>query len=281
MSIIVHIGKPGSFSHAAARIQYGIEHTYLGCKSFTDVFRNVAEGHAEIGVIPIENSLAGSIYENYDLFNRFPVYISAEQYLKVEHYLLCKKSGKPDAERLKEIQTVYSHPKALEQCQSFLEEHPWMKPTVAQDTATAAHQVASSDDTTLAAIGGIDSAHLYRLQVLASHVEDDRYNYTRFVYITKTKQKDERANKCSLQLEVKHEPGSLVHVLQVLNTYGLNMTKIESRPIHGKPFEYQFYLDFEFDVHKRDVAEKAIDDIVKKSNYVKVLGIFKAGIITI
>jgi chorismate mutase/prephenate dehydratase len=281
MSIIAHIGKPGSFSHAAARILYGFEHTYLGCKSFANVFQNVVEGHAEIGIIPIENSLAGSIYENYDLFNKYPVYICAEQYLKVEHFLLAKKGNGSREERLKETKIVYSHPKALEQCQSFFAEHPWMKPTVALDTATAAHQVASSDDMTVAAIGGIESAHLYRLSVLADHVEDDRYNYTRFVYITKTKQKNTEANKCSLQIEVKHEPGSLMSVLRVLSEYSLNMTKIESRPIHGKPFEYQFYLDFEFDPLKLEVAEKAIDDIMRKSNRVKVLGMFKAGVIAV
>jgi prephenate dehydratase len=279
MSIIVHIGKPGSFSHAAARIQFGVDHTYMGCKSFDEVFKNVSEGHAEIGIVPLENSLTGSIYENYDLFNTYPVIINAEQYLKVEHYLLCKKGDVSNEARLRQITAVYSHPKALEQCQSFFEEHPWMRPTVANDTATAAYQVASSTDMNIAAIGSLEAAHLYRLYVLAKHVEDDRYNYTRFVYITKQNSKVNGANKCSLQLEVKHEPGSLVQVLQILKKYSLNMTKIESRPIHGKPFEYQFYLDFEFDPDDKQTLDLVLDEMRTNSHRVQILGLYKSGLL--
>lgn len=277
MSIIVHIGKPGSFSHVAARTQYGADHTYIGCKSFEGVFQSVLEGNAEIGVLPIENSLAGSIYENYDLFNRYPVHIISEQYLKVQHFLLCKKSEHNDLERIKKISTVYSHPKALEQCRSFFSSHDWMKPTVAIDTATSAYQVASSDDMTVAAIGSLESAHLYRLDVLVRNIEDDRNNYTRFVYITKNKGNNPQTNKCSLQFEVKHEPGSLVRVLQVLSTHKLNLTKIESRPIHGKPFEYQFYMDFEFDPKHREGLDAVIDELRRNAHTVKMLGIYKAG----
>ncbi len=277
MSIIVHIGKPGSFSHAAARTQYGTDHTYIGCKSFEDVFRTVAEGNAEIGVVPIENSLAGSIYENYDMFDKYSVSIATEQYLKVEHYLLCKKSHATDTERMREMITVYSHPKALEQCRSFFNNHDWMKPTVAIDTATSAYQVASSDDMTVAAIGSLESAHLYRLHVLARNIEDDINNYTRFVYIIKKKADNPQANKCSLQFEVKHEPGSLVRVLQVLSAHKLNLTKIESRPIHGKPFEYQFYMDFEFDPKDREELDTVIDELRRNTHIVKILGMYKAG----
>lgn len=281
MSIIVHIGKPGSFSHTAARALYGIDHTYMGCKSFKEVFRNVSEGHAELGVVPIENSLAGSIYENYDLFNKYPVHICAEQYLKVEHCLLCKKKDIADGKRLQEIETVYSHPKALEQCQSFFEKHAWMKPTIALDTATAASQVASSSDMTLAAIGSLESAHLYRLHVLADHVEDDRYNFTRFVYITKQETVDPQANKCSLQLEVRHKPGSLVKLLQVLHEQSLNMTKIESRPIHGRPFEYRFYLDFEFNQGSVVSAKEVIEKMRTSCLHLNVLGMYQAGVFDI
>jgi len=277
MSIIVHLGKPGSFSHAAARVFYGADHTYLSAKSFEDVFKSVAEGNAEIGVVPIENSLAGSIYENYDHFNIYPVHISAEQYLKVEHYLLCKKGELPREERLKQIEIVYSHPKALEQCRSFFDTHGWMKPTVAADTATSAYQVASSDDLTIAAIGGLESAHLYRLHVLAEHIEDDRYNYTRFLYISKSAVMIQKSNKCSLQFEVKHEPGSLVQMLKVLHKHRLNMTKIESRPIHGKPFEYNFYVDFEFDPNIRNELNGVIDELKRNTHTVKILGMYEAG----
>lgn len=274
MSIIAHIGKPGSFSHMAARAKYGTSHTYLGCNSFADVFRSVSEGNSELGIVPLENSLAGSIYENYDLFNLYEVHIVAEQYLKVEHYLLAKKSGKPLKERLEEIKTVYSHPKALEQCESFFENHNWMKATAAQDTATASALVASSSDISIAAIGGLESSHLYRLQIVAKKIEDDRYNFTRFVYISKSKNHEAKnANKCSLQIELAHTPGSLVATLSVLQKYNLNMTKIESRPIHGKPFEYQFYLDFEFG--SKGVLEKALSEMKKTTHKIKELGFYE------
>ncbi|MBP6993957.1 bifunctional chorismate mutase/prephenate dehydratase [Candidatus Woesebacteria bacterium] len=281
MSIITHIGKPGSFSHAAARMQYGADHTYIGCSSFEEVFCTVAEGNAEIGVIPLENSLAGSIYENYDLFDKYFLHITAEQYLKVEHFLLCKRSGDPASDRLQQLQTVYSHPKALEQCKQFFNSHPWMKPTVSKDTATAAFEVASSDDFGIAAIGSLESAHLYRLQVLKRNVEDDRHNYTRFVYISKQKESMSSATKCSLQFEVKHEPGSLVMVLNVLKDRGLNMTKIESRPIHGKPFEYRFYMDFEFDSSTYDVHKDILEKLKDSTHAIKLLGLYASAKITI
>lgn len=281
MSLIAHIGKPGSFSHLAARAQYGIDHTYLSCGSFADVFKIVSEGDAEIGVVPVENSLTGSLYENYDLFNTYPLSICAEQYLKVEHFLLAKKGEGSGEERLKQIKIVYSHPKALEQCKEFFSAHPWMKPTIANDTATAASQVAISDDLSLAAIGSEDSAHLYRLTVYARNIEDDTYNYTRFIYIHKSSKLIDYANKCSLQLELAHKPGSLVHVLQIISEHGLNLTKIESRPIHGKPFEYRFYVDFEFSQKQRNTIDIILSEVKKHCDRMKVLGVYKAGIINV
>lgn len=281
MTLIAHIGKPGSFSHLAARAQYGIDHTHLGCSSFADVFKIVSEGDAEIGVVPVENSLSGSLYENYDLFNTYPLSICAEQYLKVEHFLLARKSEGSGEERLKQIKIVYSHPKALEQCKEFFSAHPWMKPTIANDTATAAAQVAGSNDVSLAAIGSEDSAHLYRLAVYARNIEDDTYNYTRFIYIHKSTARIDQANKCSLQLELAHKPGSLVSMLQVISSHSLNLTKIESRPIHGKPFEYKFYIDFEFTQKQVDGIENILSEIKRCCDRMKVLGVYKAGIINV
>ena len=281
MSLIAHIGKPGSFSHLAARAYYGIDHTYMGCSSFAEVFKLVSVGDAEIGVVPVENSLAGSIYENYDLFNKYPLSICGEQYLKVEHYLLAKKNGKEGEDRLREITLVYSHPKALEQCRGFFEAHPWMKPTIATDTATAAAQVAASSDTHVASIGSADSAHLYRLGVYAKNIEDDKQNYTRFIYVRKDKQTITGSSKCSLQFEVTHKPGSLIRTLQVISDHQLNLTKIESRPIHGKPFEYQFYVDFEYTPDQSATIPKALDLIKGQCDRLLVLGIYKAGIIHI
>lgn len=281
MSIIVHIGKPGSFSHAAARLQYGPDHTYIGVSSFAEVFRTVSSGDAEIGVVPIENSLAGSIYENYDLFNRYHVSICAEQYLKVEHYLLARKTAVTSIDRMRVIKQVYSHPKALEQCRDFFTMHPQMIPTLATDTATAAAMVAGSKDDTIGAIGSLESAHIYRLDVTARNIEDDSANYTRFVYIEQSQRIAPDSSKCALLFEVKHQPGSLIKVLEVINRHGLNITKIESRPIHGKPFEYQFYLDFEFTGDQRPTLDTILSEITQSSHRLKVLGVYKAGVLMV
>jgi chorismate mutase/prephenate dehydratase len=156
-----------------------------------------------------------------------------------------------------------------------------MKPTIANDTATAESQVAISDDLSLAAIGSEDSAHLYRLAVYARYIEDDSYNYTRFIYIHKSSKPVDHANKCALQLELAHKPGSLVDVLQIISDHGLNLTKIESRPIHGKPFEYRFYLDFEFTQKQRDIIDSILSDVKKHCDRMKILGVYKAGIINV
>jgi prephenate dehydratase len=277
MSIIAHIGKPGSFSHAAARQKYGSSHTYFSCATFEDVCKAVIEDHAEIGVLPIENSLAGSLYENLDLLNTYPLSIYAEQYLRIEHFLLAKKGNVETEKRLEQIRVVYSHPKALDQCTKFFEKHPHMKPTLGPDTSTSAYHVAQSDDLTLAAIGSREAAHLYRLHILASNIEDDRHNYTRFIYVSKKPCEKEKVNKCSLQFEVKHTPGSLVAVLDVLRAHSLNMTKLESRPIHGKPFEYQFYCDFEFSKSQEKTLTEVFHKIEDATQHSKVLGIYEAG----
>lgn len=141
--------------------------------------------------------------------------------------------------------------------------------------------MAASSDTHVASIGSADSAHLYRLGVYAKNIEDDKQNYTRFIYVRKDKQTITDSSKCSLQFEVTHKPGSLIRTLQVISDHQLNLTKIESRPIHGKPFEYQFYVDFEYTPDQSGAIPKALDLIKAQCDRLLVLGIYKAGIMHI
>ncbi len=239
MKRIVYQGIKGSFSYLTAVKQWGEEHRLTGMNGFREVFEAVAEDRADLALIPIENSLAGSIYENYDGLIRYDLSIIGEAYTKIEHCLL----GYGEIASLKK---VFSHPKALEQCGVFLRAHPWISPVLHTDTAGAAADVARWGDPSLGAIASRESAELYGLQVLRANVEDEPNNYTRFLFVAKSPSTAAPANKCSLSFTLEHTPGKLAEVLEHLSRQGANLTKIESRPLKTKPFEYVFYLDIEF-----------------------------------
>ena len=275
---VAYLGILGSFSYAAARALYGEHTTYRGCPTFSDIFEAVSSGSTTYGVIPLENSLAGSIYENYDLLYEYRLRIIAEYYLPVTHYLLMKKSPASSRERVDTVHTVYSHPKALEQCSRFLREHPQMQSVASADTATAAQRVAQSDDATVAAIGSAALAELYDLTIVAEHIEDDTRNYTRFVSIATDDTAEPYADaplKLSLAVTIAHTPGSLVHFLtRLYEDHHVNMTKIESRPLPHKPFEYIFYIDG----LTRPLTARALDEMVTSisaaATKVRVLGMY-------
>lgn len=185
MSIIAYLGKPWSFSYIAAYGAFGAHHTYRGCATFAEIFKEVREGIADIGVVPVENTLAGPIQETLDLLKTSVVRIIREQRLKVEHFLLAKPSGLGETQRIREIHTVYSHPKALAQCKHFLKRYPWIRQIECDDTATAAHMIATAEDVSIAAIASKEACRWYDLQVVAGNIEDTLQNYTRFVHVVK------------------------------------------------------------------------------------------------
>jgi prephenate dehydratase len=239
MKTIVYQGIKGSFSYLTAVKRWGEGNHFLGMNTFREVFEAVAEDLADAAVIPIENSLAGSIYENYDGLIQHNLSIGGEAHTKIEHCLL----GLGDVENLKK---VFSHPKALEQCTVFLRAHPQIKSVVHADTAGSAADVAAWGDPTIASIASLECAELYGLKVLRAQIEDEPNNYTRFLFVEKGSPQIEKANKCSLSFTLEHTPGKLAGVLQHLSQHGMNLMKIESRPIKTKPFEYVFYVDVEF-----------------------------------
>ncbi len=277
---ICYQGVPASYSFNAAQAVFGEDNTFKGCARFAEIFKAVGDGVADCGIIPIENSLASSIFDNYDLLYREDVYVVGEYYLPIQHFLLTKQiDGVSTEERLNQIKKVFSHTQALEQCSQFFDEHPELEEIVYSDTAGAARHVAESSDTDIAAIASQEAAALYGLEIIGENIQNQQNNITRFVVIAKVPVKDSEVDKGSIILELAHnKPGALLEVLTIFASENINLSKLQSRPIGGSSFEYMFYIDFEFDGNIEKI-EKVMDKVKEHTAYLKKLGYYKAGII--
>lgn len=276
MKTVAYLGIPGSFSHIAARTYFG-DAEYLGKATFKMVFDALRNGDAEYGIVPVENSLAGTIYENYDYLNQYLVNAVGEVYVHVKHQLLVSDGSQNAVQAVAGIRKVYSHPKALEQCTRFFEQHPKIEQIAVSDTAAAAKRVAESHDPTLAAIANEEAARIYGLRMLVDNLQDDPQNYTRFLVLTKNRSVAPNSDKCSILFTIPHKPGSLVTALSFLANHGVNLTKIESRPISGKPFEYVFYVDFEFTPDKVKEIDSILHGFRSATSTLKVIGFYPKG----
>ena len=232
-------GEPGSFSHEAA-MNMVADAVIVPCTLSADAFAALANGTAEAAVIPIENSLAGSVLEHFDLLLTHDVKVERETLLRIRHNLIAISGASTS-----EIDRVFSHPVALAQCRRFLAEHPRMEAFSFYDTAGSVKQLMELRDRHVGAIASEAAAHFYGAQILQADIEDNPENYTRFFLVRRTIDSvaDPEANKVSLAFSVENRPGSLVAALAELSDLGTNLTKIESRPVHGKPWEYIFYVD--------------------------------------
>lgn len=280
---VVFQGKEGAFSHIAGIKFFGERNTFYGVENFEDIFLALKTNKADFGIVPIENSIAGSVYENYDLLIKYKFFIAGELYLKISHNLLGIKTDiSPLSKRLKVIKKVFSHYKALEQCNKFFRKHPWMEKVDCGDTAGAALLVSNSQNISYGAIASKFSAKIYDLDILLENIEDNQANYTRFLIIQKEKpavNNSRSFQKCSLAFSLRHKPGSLYRTLGIFAQRGINLTKIESRPINGKPFEYLFYLDFEFlkGKDKINLFTEIINELKKETKKIFVLGLYNKG----
>ncbi|MBI5152378.1 prephenate dehydratase [Candidatus Peregrinibacteria bacterium] len=264
---IIHHGIPGSFSHSAAVKIFGQNNTFISAENFNDVFAAVSKNKADFGVVPIENSLAGSIYENYDYLSKCNLRIAAEHQLKIEHHLIGLLKQR--------ITHIFSHQKAFEQCREFLKKLPHVTTMICSDTAAAVKHVSEQRNIHFAAIAGMEAAKLYNLLVLKKNIEDNPRNFTRFLVISNHQKSVKNADKCSITFALKHQPGSLHNALKIFAENNLNLTKIESRPIHGKPFEYIFYIDFEFNSKSLPKVRRILNVLKKQSERLKILGFYK------
>jgi prephenate dehydratase len=259
-------GEPGSFSHEAA-IKLEADAVIVPCSLSADVFAALSEGAVDAAVIPIENSLAGPVSEHYDLLLAHDVQVERETLLRIRHNLIALPGVSID-----ELRRVYSHPVALAQCRRFLAEHPAMKAFASYDTAGSVKQLAETHESGAAAIASKTAAGYYGAQILAANIEDNPENYTRFFFVRRAAEAtvDPAANKISLAFFLENRPGSLVEALSALSAIGTNLTKIESRPVHGTPWEYVFYVDCQ--LHSAAEGTRAVEVLRPHCSKVKELG---------
>lgn len=240
MTAVAIQGELGSFSHAAALAVHGSEVRLVPCVDFPELFRTVTEGEAEHGVVPIENSLAGSIHENYDLLLANPLCVVGETEVRVRHCLIVRPGT-----TLEQVSRVASHPVALAQCRKFFAAHPMITAVPAYDTAGSVRDLMDYRVAADAAIASDLAARLYGGSVLMEGLEDDPANFTRFLLVSRhpAPVPPSATSKTSLVISLANVPGSLHRALGSFARRGLDLSKIESRPIPGRPWEYVFYLD--------------------------------------
>jgi prephenate dehydratase len=262
-------GEPGSFSHEAA-IKLAADAVIVPCSLSADVFAALAQGSVEAAVIPIENSLAGSVLEHFDLLLTHDVKVERETLLRIRHNLIAISGAAMD-----EIVRVFSHPVALAQCRRFFADHLRMEACAFYDTAGSVKQIVELGDRRAAAIASEAAAQYYGAQILQSGIEDNTENFTRFFLVRRTQDavSDPQSNKISLAFSVENRPGSLVAALTKLSGQGTNLTKIESRPVHGKPWEYIFYVDAQ--IHSFEEGSRVIQALSSHCFMVKELGRYR------
>lgn len=263
---IVYQGVEGAYSQMAAEAYFGKEADSFHVDTWRDAMEAIKKKKADYAVLPIENSSAGIVGENYDLLMEYDNYIAAEQSIKVEHALLGVPGGK-----MSDITCVYSHEQALRQSVDFLDEHRDWERIKMKNTAVAAKKVTEEGKKNQAAIAGAVNAELYGLEILQENINYSNENTTRFIIVTSRKIYLEKAGKISICFEVPHESGSLYHILSHFIFNNINMVKIESRPIKDKSFEYRFFVEFEGKLTDSAV-QNALSGIREEASTMKILG---------
>ncbi len=263
--VVAFQGEIGAYSEEAAFHFFGSSIQAKPCESLDNVFKAVEQGKAQFGIVPIENSLEGSISRVYDLLLDSSLKVCGETELRVVHCLIASPETRIDL-----IKKVYSHPQALGQCQAFLK-HLDCELIPTYDTAGSVKMIKEKGITDGAAIAGTRAAEIYGMKIIATEIEDNPNNFTRFFILAKQDSPPSGNDKTSIVFSVKHRPGALYEFLQDLASRNINLTKIESRPTRQRPWEYNFYLDFEG--HREDkAAREALNSLERNSLFVKVLG---------
>jgi chorismate mutase/prephenate dehydratase len=266
---IAFFGAPATYSHLAAREKFGSAVTLLPTASISEVFQEVRQGRVSFGVVPIENSTEGAVTHTLDLLVDSDLQICAEIFLVIHHNLLSR-SG-----RAEDVQKIVSHSQALAQCRQWLGAH-FPKVQVEEVASTAHAAKMAADDTTLGAISSSLAKEVYDLQFVAENIEDQSNNITRFLVIGENYSEPSKNDKTSLVFSVKDRPGVLYRMLEPFAKSRINLTKIESRPIKNKPWEYMFFLDL--NGHREELrVKRAIKDLEKDCVFLKILGSYPSG----
>ncbi len=270
-TLIAFQGERGSFSEEATYKLLGRRVRVLPCETFAATFASVAQGRASYCLVPIENTLAGSVYENFDLLLSNRLHIVGEVSLRIVHNLIAM----PGTKR-KDVRQVYSHPVALAQCSRFFARNPQVERVTFYDTAGSVKMLAETHPPGAAAIASRIAAEVYHARILSAHLEDHRENYTRFFLLSKTARISRNANKVSIVFSTRNVPGALYKCLSVFALRDIDLTKMESRPLRGRPWEYFFYIDFLGNVHE-DRCQKALAHLSEVANFLRVLGCYEGA----
>ncbi|MEA4853518.1 MAG: prephenate dehydratase domain-containing protein [Christensenella sp.] len=264
-------GVAGAYADSAQNSYFGGKAASFAYPGFEEVFRAVADGEVEYGVLPIENSYAGSVLQVYDLLNRYDVKIVGEVFLPVDHSLLGIKGAS-----VKQIKEVYSHDQPFLQCTDYLKKYPLWRHIPYYNTAVSAKYVAECADPSKAAIASKYAAEIYGLEVLVPSISASAENTTRFIVVSRLDNMEQEADKASISFVLEHKPGSLARILDSFSELGLNMVKIESRPLLERNFEYRFFVDFLGENIPREM-EEALKKIKPYCVELSLLGIYKNG----
>ena len=271
MKTVAFQGEPGAYSESAVYQFFGSKVQAKPCRDFRDVFENVKLKTVTAGVVPVENSLEGSINQNYDLFFGYDLKVCGEVIVKIEHCLIVNPGT-----RIDQIKSVYSHPQALAQCRSYLEKVRW-EIFPAYDTAGSVKIIKEQKLTNAAAIASERASEIYGMQILARNIADNKENYTRFFVLSQQDSAPTDKDKTSIIFSAKHEPGSLYNALGEFAKRKINLTRIESRPTKKTAWEYNFYLDFEGHRTEQKCAE-ALKALEKYAIFVKILGSYPKAV---
>lgn len=271
MKTIAIQGLQGSFHDIAAHGHFpGEDIRLICCATFEQVFENIKRDSSVVGMVAIENTIAGSLLHNYELLRDSGTTVVGEYKLRISHCICCLPEDSWDT-----VHEVHSHPVALMQCRGFLANRPELKAVEAEDTAGSAMFISGNKCRGWAAICSREAAEMYGMKVLEDHIEDNKHNFTRFLVVSAPGRADalierERADKASLVFSLPHEEGSLSQVLSILSFYKINLTKIQSLPIIGHEWEYMFYVDVTYDNDTR--YRQCIDAIMPLTKELKILG---------
>jgi chorismate mutase/prephenate dehydratase len=268
---VLYQGEPGAYAEEAAACFFGEETERRRVETWEDIFLALRAGKADYGVIPIENNSTGSINAAYDLLTKYQAFIVGEQIVRVDHCLMAPRGAALDT-----LREVRSHEQGLSQCEEYLKEHPDWKRVPMLNTAAAAKYVAEQGDVEVAAIGSPRAARLYGLDILAEKINFNAENFTRFVVVSPVMEQREGGDKISATFTLPHESGSLHRIMTVFAVHGINLLKLESRPIVGKSWEYRFFVDLEGSLTDERM-DGAIHEMGQLASEFRILGNYRKG----
>lgn len=263
--IVGYQGVAGAFSYQSLKEYFGDVNS-KPYQHFEDVFKALKNNQIDYGIVPLENSSTGAINDNYDLVRDYGFYIVGEQSISIAQHLL----GLPNS-KIEDIKEVYSHPQGLQQSARFLKQHPWIETKEYTNTAASAKYIKENKDPTKAAIASKEAATLYGLEVLQEHIENESSNHTRFIIFGKSLEKAKDANRVSIVFTLQHIAGTLYSILKAIKESHISLSRIESRPIVDRPWEYYFYIDFEGNLDDPNV-QRAIEEMKTYCVTLRILG---------